>query len=341
MLRQARTLSLVSITKKCKLARAICLALGSLLVFAIFTLTTLPAKTNSDQAQTKQVVGPWTSLVPTELIGYEKKIPFFKLQTDNGSAAYLAVIDSNNELRIEPFFNLKTATVSDTARAHNALVAINGGFFNLSDTKSASYVVVNGLSSCESKNNKALVENPKLKPYLASIFNRSELRILKNDSGKLKLEICKHFEPVPASYHLVGSLQAGPQLLPKLTDKEEAFVRTNDDGTLTDSIGSHRHTARTACGITPDGHLLMVCVASKGQAEFSSGVTLLELAEIMRQLGCDRALNFDGGTSTTMAICTRSDTSNSADKSCQVKHVCGKLPEKMVKSGLLIRTSEN
>jgi hypothetical protein len=45
---------------------------------------------------------------------------------------------------------------------------------------------------------------------------------------------------------------------------------------------------RSALGLTPDGHLLLVTC---------SEATITELAEIMLRLGCDQAMNLDGGAS--------------------------------------------
>lgn len=56
---------------------------------------------------------------------------------------------------------------------------------------------------------------------------------------------------------------------------------------------------RTAVGIDTDsGEVLMLTV--DGRSETSRGLTMLELARAMRRLGAERALNLDGGGSTTM-----------------------------------------
>ena len=39
-----------------------------------------------------------------------------------------------------------------------------------------------------------------------------------------------------------------------------------------------------------------------GRSENSGGMTLVELAKVMRELGAWQAMNFDGGGSTTMVI---------------------------------------
>lgn len=57
--------------------------------------------------------------------------------------------------------------------------------------------------------------------------------------------------------------------------------------------------ARTALGYSPDKKKLLVVTVEKSSA--SRGLTLQELAEYMAGLGVDRALNLDGGGSTTLA----------------------------------------
>lgn len=56
---------------------------------------------------------------------------------------------------------------------------------------------------------------------------------------------------------------------------------------------------RTAIGVRADGSVVLVCVDGR-QSPVSCGATLTELAYIMKSLGCVRAGNLDGGSSTTM-----------------------------------------
>ncbi|QQE10169.1 phosphodiester glycosidase family protein [Planctomycetota bacterium] len=58
---------------------------------------------------------------------------------------------------------------------------------------------------------------------------------------------------------------------------------------------------RTAVGWKKDGTILLVIVDGR-QSEFSEGMTLFELADLFRDLGCENAINLDGGGSTTLAI---------------------------------------
>ena len=88
---------------------------------------------------------------------------------------------------------------------------------------------------------------------------------------------------------LVAEMVAGdPQLLRASTSLEPfAWVLQRDP--------------RTAIGLTADRRLLLVTVDGR-QPGFSVGMTLPELAALMRRLGATDALNVDGGGSSTMVV---------------------------------------
>ncbi len=57
---------------------------------------------------------------------------------------------------------------------------------------------------------------------------------------------------------------------------------------------------RTAIGYTRDNHLVML--TADGREGSSIGLTLMELASLMKEFGCVNAMNLDGGGSTVMYI---------------------------------------
>lgn len=67
---------------------------------------------------------------------------------------------------------------------------------------------------------------------------------------------------------------------------------------LQENLGfvNDRHN-RTAVGIRADGTVLLVVV--DGRAPMAAGMSLQELQQVMRWLGCRDALNLDGGGSAT------------------------------------------
>ncbi len=93
---------------------------------------------------------------------------------------------------------------------------------------------------------------------------------------------------------IVQAIGGGPKLVEngiiRITGEEEKFLPDILTG----------RAPRTALGITPKGHLLMVVV--DGRSQFSIGMTLQELAELMISMGASQAMNLDGGKSSTLVI---------------------------------------
>jgi hypothetical protein len=71
------------------------------------------------------------------------------------------------------------------------------------------------------------------------------------------------------------------------------------EGTL--SRNAEVRHPRTAVGFSRDSSTLLLLTVD-GRSENSGGMTLIELANVMRELGAWQAMNFDGGGSTTMVI---------------------------------------
>lgn len=92
----------------------------------------------------------------------------------------------------------------------------------------------------------------------------------------------------------VHALGAGPMLI-----KEGSIYLT----TKTEEFGSDvagGRAPRTAIGVTQDGQILLVVVDGRQLA--SGGLTLLEMAILMQELGAVDAMNLDGGGSSEMVV---------------------------------------
>ncbi len=88
---------------------------------------------------------------------------------------------------------------------------------------------------------------------------------------------------------------------PQLAISGEKILLRNGVRQVSDDRELH---PRTAIGIDRDtGRLLLLVV--DGRATFSRGLTLVEEARLLRQLGAEDALNFDGGGSSTMVAANR------------------------------------
>lgn len=92
----------------------------------------------------------------------------------------------------------------------------------------------------------------------------------------------------------VHALGAGPRLV----KNGSVFLTTKTEDFGSDVAGGR--APRTALGLTKDGRLLLVVV--DGRQTTSAGMTLLELALFMQELGAVDALNLDGGGSSEMVL---------------------------------------
>lgn len=67
------------------------------------------------------------------------------------------------------------------------------------------------------------------------------------------------------------------------------------------SFAGVRHP-RTAVGVSGDGSRVWIVVVDGRQGAYSAGMTLPELAELLRALGAEDAVNLDGGGSSAMVL---------------------------------------
>jgi exopolysaccharide biosynthesis protein len=236
-----------------------------------------------------------TPLIPTIAASAPKTIRYFE-RTLPQSIAHIVLIPANSGFLVTPALSEKVATVEEFAQKHRAVAILNAGFFDPVNQKSTSYVVRQGKLVANPKENERLVNNPNLKSYLSQIFNRSEFR--RYLCGEIiSYSITLHNQSPPAGCQLVDAIGAGPSLLPELTSVKEGFV---DNINKRDALGSNQPNARTAIGITRDGSIILVMVAQKPSVPTNSGVSLPALADLMKTLGANKAMNLDGGSSSSL-----------------------------------------
>lgn len=86
---------------------------------------------------------------------------------------------------------------------------------------------------------------------------------------------------------------------PVLMQNGEVSISNNEELRFAGKAINDRHP-RTAMGYTADNKLVVfVC---EGRAENAAGLSLIQLAKVMKEIGCVEALNLDGGGSTCMLI---------------------------------------
>jgi len=162
--------------------------------------------------------------------------------------------------------NVKAET-SVTAAENNAILAINGDFYG---AQNAGYVIRNGVL------------------YRDTSAGNEDLAILADGSFEIFSEDDLSAEEV-LNAGAVDVLSFGPGLV------EDGEISVTEDEEVGKAMASN---PRTAIGILEDGHY--VFVVTDGRTDESEGLTLYQLAEFMKSLGCKTAYNLDGGGSSTM-----------------------------------------
>lgn len=195
--------------------------------------------------------------------------------TANGSAVHVAEVSSSSAKYLKTAFaqgsygKNVTAKTSEIASDVNAILAINGDYYG---AREEGYVIRNGeLYRSTSAGNEDLV-----------IYSDGSFEVI-NESEVTAEQLL--------SKGAVQTLSFGPALI------ENGSISVDAD----DEVG--RATAsnpRTAIGIKSDGSYLFV--VSDGRTDESEGLSLLELAQFMKEQGAVTAYNLDGGGSSTMVF---------------------------------------
>ena len=154
------------------------------------------------------------------------------------------------------------AKAAEKATGYNIVAAVNGDFFNMSNGAPRGALVMNG----------KVYHKANGEPYFA---------ILKDGTAVIR----ESNVPLDDVQEAVG----GSNILVK-NGKALDFGGSGAYGTNVNP--------RTVIGIKPDGKVVTL-VNDGRQAPISYGRSFQELADIMESMGCETALNFDGGGSTT------------------------------------------
>lgn len=214
------------------------------------------------------------------------------IEISNEKGLYVIRIPEAGGYSVKPFITKLLAYNRDVFKETGAELVINAGYFDPKNHGTSSYVVMDKKVVLDPEENPALMENEALKPHLSVVLNRSEFRVM-NCKGKTKYDIAAHNAPTPYKCEIVHSIQAGPLLYPDLRLEEEYFVAKTDGKVTRDSITALRKCARTAIGIK--GNDLYIIIATVPHK-----LTLVELSEVCKSLCLDKAMNFDGGGSTSL-----------------------------------------
>ncbi|MEU7800262.1 phosphodiester glycosidase family protein [Micromonospora arborensis] len=126
--------------------------------------------------------------------------------------------------------------------------------------------------------------------------------------------------PIPADTQVLVGRESGADTLDDLVVGDRVQVREKlvstgkpkltfavggapilRDGAPLAGLDTKTAAVRSSAGVSPDGRTVYL-VALAGRAPASAGFTIAELADLMRSLGADAAVNLDGGGSSTVAV---------------------------------------
>lgn len=167
-------------------------------------------------------------------------------------------------------------TTSTFGAEHQALAAVNGTFFDMKNGGSVDYIRIDGKVLNESRTGKD--GQRKFNQKSAVVTNRHKLSIASWD-GSNDWESKLKGEDVMVS---------GPLLL-----KNKALAQIDSSGFCT-----NRHP-RTAVAVK--GKMVLL-ITVDGRNNKAAGMSLFELARLLKWLGANDAVNLDGGGSTTLWV---------------------------------------
>ena len=174
-----------------------------------------------------------------------------------------------------------------------SVLTVNAGFFDPKNGKTISYIVTDRNTAVDPRFNENILYNPVLMKNIDKILNRTEFRIVECDN-KYRYEIAPHNAEVDFGCNIITSAQGGPMVLPELRLEEEFFVVRDEEGNVVRESASVLHkVSRTIIGIKgEDAHILIITD--------SNPMDMYEVQNLCRRLGFDRAMAFDGGSSTSL-----------------------------------------
>jgi len=223
------------------------------------------------------VSGDWTSSQVADGVVL-KQCHFNAGELFGGSNQFVSVMEIAPARHVHvvtaPEGTLKHTTA--IAEESGALAALNGSFFKMrAPYGGVTYTRVNG---------EAIDANSNDGDPVRSYRQNGAVVVRDGKTYILKADRLRSWENYISADDVMTS---GPIMI---VDGEDVDVPQK-------SFNTYRHP-RTAVGKRVDGTILFVVV--DGRAKESSGVSIFELRQIMRWLGCKDALNLDGGGSSTL-----------------------------------------
>jgi len=181
-----------------------------------------------------------------------------------------------------------------------ARLTVNAGFFDPENEKTISYIIMDRQTVADPLFNEGLMNNPILRQNIDKIINRTEFRIVECDN-KYHYEITAHKNAVNFGCNIITSAQGGPLVYPQLKLEEEFFIVKKDGEVVRESCSVLHKVPRTIIGIKGNDEVHVLIITDENPMD------MYEVQKLCKELGLDRAMGFDGGSSTSMNYLNKYD----------------------------------
>lgn len=227
-----------------------------------------------------------SSLIPTRVQEISAGLVWKQIQTDGlfNSRQNINILEVSKGYTFKLAYSADSLIrTSDFAKAAEALAAVNGGFFDMENGGSVTFMKVNGRQIHETLDRFTESENEIL-----------ESALIITSKGSLQIRPSYGMDQWKNKERYASILVTGPLLL--FSKKAMPLVDR--------SFTNKRHPRTSIC-TTNDRKTLLITV--DGRHEEAQGMSLQELTRLTQLLNCRNAINLDGGGSTTMYIKGKSD----------------------------------
>lgn len=221
------------------------------------------------------VHGPWLSERVDGLVLRRCQFEQESLFASNQHILVWELAD-NGDFALQFAYRPERTKTSDMAKEQHAVAAINGSFFDMDRHFPVLFLRIDGEDLGQTIQEEAKLQSENY--YFGTlVMAHDSVFILKNDT------VSQWEEGLP---------------YPNMMTARPLLIFEGETLALQENLNfvSGRHN-RTAVGIRDDGTVLLIVV--DGRAPKAAGMSLLELQQVMRWLGCRNALNLDGGGSAT------------------------------------------
>lgn len=216
-----------------------------------------------------------------------------KIKKDNG--IYHIILKGEKIKKQIKFVSSETLITNKEAHTKSgARLTVNAGFFDPKNSQTISYIINDRVTIEDPRFNPSLTNSSFFRKNMSKILNRSEFRIMQCGNN-FQYAITEHNAKVPFECSIVTSAQGGPLILPKLQLEEEAFIVKDSEGKVIRESASVLHkTSRTIIGLKGNDECHILIITDENPMD------MYEVQKLCQDLGLDRAMGFDGGSSTSL-----------------------------------------